>query len=219
MAQNVDLKRLLATGKHLGESGRSQARQLGTDLVEQGRQASEQISAVVDELVSRGSRERLEELRETIRDEVQQLRTLGSEMKDLLAQQSDLAADRIAAAVEELGGQRRALDEQLRELDERLRETVRDEVQHHLSTFGAAISADLDTLGRVIRDDLTTLQGRLERVAGSPDIARESAQDNDRRLDGARSAEDGGDDHDRHEAATEGSPPHEGAAVTDPPTT
>src|SRR5437016_10140112 len=109
MAQNMDLQRLLATGKHLSESGRNQARQLGTDMVEQGRQASEQISAVVDELVSRASRDRLEELRETVRGEVQQLRTLGSEMKDLLARQSDVAADRVAAAVEELGGQRRAL--------------------------------------------------------------------------------------------------------------
>ena len=36
MAQSLDLKRLLATGRQLTETGRTQAVQLGTELVEQG---------------------------------------------------------------------------------------------------------------------------------------------------------------------------------------
>jgi hypothetical protein len=56
MARPLDVKGLLATGRQITESGRTQAVQLGTDLVEQGRQATNQISAVVDELVNRGGR-------------------------------------------------------------------------------------------------------------------------------------------------------------------
>src|SRR5207302_3013824 len=129
-------------------------------------------SAAVDELVTRPSRERLEELSETVRSEVQQqVRTLGAEMKDLLAGQSELVGERIAGAIDELGTQRRELDARLRDLDERLRETVRDEVQRHLSTFSAAISEDLDALGQVVRDDLSAFEGRLRRVPGSPEFS------------------------------------------------
>jgi len=150
MAQSLDLKRLLATGRQLTETGRSQAVQLGNDLVEQGRQATEQISAAVDELVSRGGRDRIEELRQTIRGEVQQqLRTLAAEIKDHLAAQGQLAAERIAAAVD-------AREVQQRKHEEELREVVRDEVQRQLTTLGLATRDDLVALGRAIRDDRTT---------------------------------------------------------------
>ena len=150
MAQSLDLKRLLATGRQLTETGRSQAVQLGTDLVEQGRQATEQITAAVDELVSRGGRDRVEELRQTIRGEVQQqLRTLAAEIKDHLAAQGQLAAERIAAAVD-------AREVQQRKHEEELREVVRDEVQRQLTTLGLATREDLVALGRAIRDDRTT---------------------------------------------------------------
>ena len=150
MAQSLDLKRLLATGRQLTETGRSQAVQLGSDLVEQGRQATEQISAAVDELVSRGGRDRIEELRQTIRGEVQQqLRTLAAEIKDHLAAQGQLAAERIAAAVD-------AREVQQRKHEEELREVVRDEVQRQLTTLGLATREDLVALGRAIRDDRRT---------------------------------------------------------------
>ena len=150
MAQSLDLKRLLATGRQLTETGRSQAVQLGSDLVEQGRQATEQISAAVDELVSRGGRDRTEELRQTIRGEVQQqLRTLAAEIKDHLAAQGQLAAERIAAAVD-------AREVQQRKHEEELREVVRDEVQRQLTTLGLATREDLVALGRAIRDDRRT---------------------------------------------------------------
>ena len=152
MAQSLDLKRLLATGRQLTETGRSQAVQLGTDLVEQGRQATEQITAAVDELVSRGGRDRVEELRQTIRGEVQQqLRTLAAEIKEHLAAQGQLAAERIAAAVD-------AREVQQRKHEEELREVVRDEVQRQLTTLGLATREDLAALGRAIRDDRTTLE-------------------------------------------------------------
>ena len=152
MAQSLDLKRLLATGRQLTETGRSQALQLGTDLVEQGRQATEQITAAVDELVSRGGRDRIEDLRQTIRGEVQQqLRTLASEIKDHLAAQGQLAADQIAAAVD-------AREVQQRKHEEELREVVRDEVQRQLTALGLATREDLVALGRAIRDDLTALE-------------------------------------------------------------
>jgi polyhydroxyalkanoate synthesis regulator phasin len=152
MAQSLDLKRLLASGRQLTETGRSQALQLGTDLVEQGRHATEQISAAVDELVGRGGRDRIEELRQTVRGEVQeQLRTLASELKDHLVAQGQLAADRIAAAVD-------ARDEQLRKHAEELRELVSDEVQRQLATLDLATREDLVALGRSIRDDLTVLE-------------------------------------------------------------
>ena len=60
------LERLLATGKQLGETGRSQAQQLRSDLVEQGCQATDQISAVVEQLVSPVGYRRGEDLRQTV---------------------------------------------------------------------------------------------------------------------------------------------------------
>jgi len=149
MAQPLDVRRLLATGKQITETGRSQAVQLGTDLVEQGRQATDQISSVVDELVNRGSRERIEEVRQTVRGEVQQpLR--------ILATQGQLVADRIAAAVEDL------------------RAAVRDEVQRQMSTLGLATKDDLVVLRRALRDDLAALEGQLERPRPSPTGSDES---------------------------------------------
>jgi polyhydroxyalkanoate synthesis regulator phasin len=143
MARPLDVKGLLATGRQITESGRTQAVQLGTDLVEQGRQATDQISAVVDELVNRGGRERIEELRQTVRGEVQQpLR--------ILATQGQQVADRIAAAVEDL------------------REAVRDEVQRQMSTLGLATKDDLVALRCAIRDDLVAVEGKLERRGGLP---------------------------------------------------
>ena len=150
MAQSLDLKRLLASGRQLTETGRSQAVQLGNELVEQGRQATEQISAAVDELVGRGGRDRIEELRQTLRGEVhQQLRTLATELKEHLAEQGQLAADRIAAAVD-------LRDEQQRKHAEEVQEIVRDEVQRQLAALGLATREDLAALARTIRDDLTT---------------------------------------------------------------
>jgi len=221
----VDIKRLWTTGRQLGESGRSQVRQFRTDLAEQGRLATEQISAVVDELVNRGSRERIEAFREIVRGEVhEQLRTLGSEIKDLLAQSKGVA-ERVVAALDELGGQRReldeqlrALDEQLRDLDDQLRETVRDEVHRRLSTLGVATCEDLAGLRRVIRDDLSAFEDRLVRLTAAPGVPREVARDNERRRDDAPSAERG-TRRARQRVATQGSPPREGAVVTDPPTT
>src|SRR5438132_13790915 len=66
------LERLFATGRQLTESGRTQAQQLRTDLVDQGRQATDQISAVVEQLVNPVGRYRGEDWRETVHAEVQQ---------------------------------------------------------------------------------------------------------------------------------------------------
>jgi polyhydroxyalkanoate synthesis regulator phasin len=164
MAQPLDVKRLLATGKQITETGRSQAVQLGTDLVEQGRQAADQISAVIEQLVNPVGRGRDEDLRQTVRAEVtEQLRTFGSEIKDHLAE-GQLAADRIAE-----------LSRQRREHVEDLREAVRDEVQRQMSTLGLATRDDLAALGRTIRDDLVALEGRLERQAASPTTGHEES--------------------------------------------
>ncbi len=150
MAQPIDVRRVLATGRQITQTGRTQVVQLGTDLVEQGRQTTEQISAVVDELVKRGGRERIEDFRQTVRGEVQQpLRALGSEIREHLAIHGHVVADRIAAAVEDL------------------REAVRDEVQRQMSTLGLATREDLAAFGRAIRDDLAALEGRLQRQAAS----------------------------------------------------
>jgi hypothetical protein len=111
MAQPLDVKRLLATGRQLTETGRTQAAQLGTDLVEQGRQATDQISAVIEQLVNPVGRGRDEDLRQTVRAEVtEQLRTVESKIKVHLAE-GQLAADRIA----ELSKQRREHTEDLRD--------------------------------------------------------------------------------------------------------
>lgn len=150
MAQPLDVKRLLATGRHITETGRSQAAQLGTDLVEQGRQATDQISAVIEQLVNPVGRGRDEDLRQTVRAEVtEQLRMVESQFKDHLAD-GQLAADRIA----EMGRQRR-------EHTEDLRDAIRAEVQRQTSALGLATREDLAALGRTIREDLSALEGGL----------------------------------------------------------
>jgi hypothetical protein len=157
MAQPLDVKRLLATGRQITETGRTQAVQPGTDLVEQGRQATDQISAVIEQLVNPVGRGRDEDLRQNVRAEVtEQLRTVGSEIKDHLAE-GQLAADRIAE-----------LSKQRREHAEDLREAVREEVQRQMDTLGLATKDDLSALGHTIRDDLAALEGRLERQHRSP---------------------------------------------------
>jgi hypothetical protein len=150
MAQPLDVKRLLATGRQITETGRTQAAQLGNDLVEQGRQATDQISAVIEQLVNPVGRGRDEDLRQTVRAEVtEQLRMVESQFKDHLAD-GQLAADRIA----EMGRQRR-------EHAEDLRDAIREEVQRQMRALGLATREDLAALGNTIRDDLAALEGRL----------------------------------------------------------
>lgn len=162
MAQPLDVKRLLATGRQITESGRTQAVQLGNDLVEQGRHATDQISAVVDELVNRGGREHIEDLRQTVRAEVQrELRTLRESLNEDLAK-IESAVDRIAGVVNDVTSERRGHVEELRE-------AVRDEVQREMSTLGLATKDNLVALRRAIRDDLTALEVRL--AANSPGSA------------------------------------------------
>ena len=96
------LERLLATGRQLSESGRTQAQQLRPIWLI--RDARQQIrSAVVEQLVNPVGRYRGEDWRETVHAEVQQVvRSLRSETKEDLATQSQAVADQIAAAVEDL---------------------------------------------------------------------------------------------------------------------
>jgi membrane-associated HD superfamily phosphohydrolase len=157
MAQPLDVKRLLATGKQITDTRRAQAAQIGNDLVEQGRQATDQISAVIEQLVNPVGRGRDEDLRQNVRAEVtEQLRMVESQIKDHLAD-GQLAADRIAE-----------LSRQRREHADDLRDTVREEVQRQISTCGLATKEDLAALGNTIRDDLVALEGRLERQRTSP---------------------------------------------------
>ena len=163
MAQPLDVKRLFATGRQLTETGRTQAVQLGTDLVEQGRQATDQISAVIEQLVNPVGRGRDEDLRQTVRAEVtEQLRMVESQIKDHLAE-GQLVADRIA----ELGRQRR-------EHAEDLREAVREEVQRQMSALGLATKEDLAALGNTIQEQLAALERRLERQHTLPTASYES---------------------------------------------
>jgi polyhydroxyalkanoate synthesis regulator phasin len=192
MAQPLDVKRLLATGKQITQTGRTHAVQLGTDLVEQGRQATDQISAVVDELVNRGGRERIEDLRQTVRGEMQrELRTLRESLNEDLAK-IESAVDRIVGVVKDVTIQRRGHVEELRQ-------AVRDEVQRHMSTLGLATREDLAALGRTIGDDLAALESRLERQVASPTTASEESA--------------------RHEAALQMTPPHARGTVIAQPTT
>jgi len=147
MAQPLDVKHLLATGKQFSNSGRSQARQLGSDLVSQGRQATEQIAARIDDLAGRASRERIEELWQTVRDElVPELRMLRELLRGDLAR-VESAVDRIGASVSDVLRERR-------ERDEELRESLRDEVQSQLRVLGLAIREDVAALGRSLQEDL-----------------------------------------------------------------
>jgi BMFP domain-containing protein YqiC len=189
MAQPLDVKRLLATGKQITETGRTQAARLGSDLVEQGRQATDQISAVIEQLVNPVGRGHDEDLRQNVRAEVtEQLRMVESKIKDHLAD-SQLVADRIAE-----------LSRQRREHVEDLRDAVREEVQRQISTLGLATREDLAALGNTIQDDLTALEGRLERQPAPPTSGTEE--------DSARQA-----------AAMQMAPPHEGATIIEQPTT
>jgi polyhydroxyalkanoate synthesis regulator phasin len=166
MAQSLDVKRLLATGKQFTDNGRTQARQLGTELATHGRLATEQVSAAIDELTSRGSRERIEELRRAVRDEVQrEISTLRESMHAELAR-TQVDVDRIAAVVDEF-------DTQPRERGDRLREMVRDEVQSQLSSLGPATKKDVVALGRALRNDLTELESRVQPRAESSINANE----------------------------------------------
>ncbi len=165
MAQPLDVRRLLATGRQMTETGRTQVAQLGNELVEQGRQATDQISAVVEQLVNPVGRNRVEDIRQMVQAEVkEQLRTLGAEIKDHLAE-GQLVADRIA----ELGRQRR-------EHAEELREAVRDEVQRQMSTLGLATKEDLLALRRAIPDDLTALQEEAAAAAWATTATEPSGQ-------------------------------------------
>jgi hypothetical protein len=133
-------ERLLATGRQLTESGRTQAQHLRTDLVEQGRQATDQISAVIEQLVNPVGRDRGEDLRQTVHAEVQTaVHSLGSEIREHLATQSQGVGDQIT------------------EVAENLRDTVRREVQWEISALGLATKDDLLALRQAIADDFTAL--------------------------------------------------------------
>jgi hypothetical protein len=164
MAQPIDVKRLLATGRQITESGRTQAAKLGNDLVEQGRQATDQISAVIEQLVTPVGRGRDEDLRQTVRAEVtEQLRMVGNQIKDHVAE-GQLVADRIAE-----------LSRQRRDHADNLREVVREQVQRQVSAFGLATTEDLAALGNTIQEQLSALERRLERQAAQPTTESEES--------------------------------------------
>lgn len=154
MAQPLDVRHLLATGSQLTEAGRSQAVQLGTDLVEQGRQTTDQIRAVIEKLVNPVGRNRDDDLHRDVRAEVsEQLRTLGSEIKNHLAE-GQLGADRIAE-----------LRRQRREYAEELRDVVRDEIHRQLSALDLVSKEDLTVLGHALLEDLRALERRWTPVS------------------------------------------------------
>jgi hypothetical protein len=163
------VKRLLATGRQISDIRRAQAVQLGNELVEQGRQATDQISAVIEQLINPVGRGRDEDLRQNVRAEVtEQLRTIESKIKDHLAE-AQLAADRIAE-----------LSKQRREHAEDLREAVREEVQRQISVLGFATREDLAALATTIQEQLGALEGRLGvRQRMSPTGAEESVRQAD----------------------------------------
>jgi polyhydroxyalkanoate synthesis regulator phasin len=130
------LERLLATGRQLTETGRMQAQQLRTDLVEQGRLATDQISTVVEQLVNPVGH-RGEDVRQTVHAEVREaVRSLGTEIREHLASQGQVVGDQIT------------------EVAENLRDTIRREVQWEISALGLATKDDLVALRRAIVDDL-----------------------------------------------------------------
>src|SRR6266576_4772138 len=131
MPHPLDVQRLVATGRQLADTGRSQARQLGTELVDKSRLATEQLSGAVEELVNRGGRERIEELRQMIGAEVQQqLQTLTVSIKKDLAK-GRAVADRIETAVNDLRAQHH-------EQEDALRAPVRDELQDQVGALRLA---------------------------------------------------------------------------------
>jgi hypothetical protein len=158
MAQAPDVRRLLTAGRQLTEAGRSQAFQLRDGLVEQGRETTGQISAVIDKLVNPVGGLRDEGVHEAVRAEVSdQLRTLGSELAMRLAE-DQFAADRVAE-----------LNRQRRELAGELREVVRDEVQRQLAALDVVTRADLDELVRTFVADLRGMERRLTPAPRSAD--------------------------------------------------
>ena len=164
MAQPLDVKHLLATGKQFSDSGRSQARQLGNDLVSQGRQATEQIAARIDDLAGRASRERIEELRQTLRDDVQpELRMLREVLTGDLAHVEG-AVDRIGATVSEARSERR-------EREEELRASLREEVQ-----------AELRMLREVLTGDLARVEGAVDRIGAAVSEARSERREHEEEL-------------------------------------
>src|SRR2546423_6621897 len=172
MPQPLDVQRLVATGRQFADTGRSQARRLGTDLVAQGRLATEQLSGAVDDLVNRTGRERLEELRQMIGAEVQQqLQTLTVSIKKDLAK-GRAVADRTETTVNDLRTQRR-------EQEAGLREAVRDELRRQVRALGLATRDDLAALGQSIRDHVTALEG------GAAQHAQSSATGDARHADAA----------------------------------
>src|SRR3954468_14763159 len=172
MPQPLDVQRLVATGRQLADTGRSQARQLGTELVAQSRLVPEQLSGAVEDLVNRGGRERLEELRQMIRAEVQQqLQTLTVAIKKDLAK-ARAVADGIETAVNDLRTHR---DEQ----EDALRAAVRDELQRQVRVLGLATRDDLAALARCVRDHVPALEVSPSQHAPS------STTDDDRHVDAA----------------------------------
>jgi polyhydroxyalkanoate synthesis regulator phasin len=84
MPRTTDWKRYLEAGTQFTELRRSQARDLASDLANQGQLARDQVASAVDEIIAM-SRRRREELREFVSTEVQrQLAAVG------LATQSDI---------------------------------------------------------------------------------------------------------------------------------
>jgi uncharacterized protein YoaH (UPF0181 family) len=185
MAQPPDLKRLLATGRQLTETGR----QLGTDLVEQGRQATDQISAVVEHLVNPVGRERDEGLRQTVHAEVEQA---------------------VLSIREHLATQGQGVGDQIAEVAENLRDTVRREVQWEISALGLATKDDLLALRRAIVDDLTALYEQPSAAARPPTPSEPTSEPDT----GGAAAESV-----HHTAAMQVTPPHQRATVIEPPTT
>jgi len=164
MAQPLDVKHLLATGKQFSDSGRSQARQLGSDLVSQGRQATEQIAARIDDLAGRASRERIEELLQSLRGDVQRELRMLRELLTVDLARVEGAVDRIGAAVSEARNERR-------EREEELRESMRDELQRQLSLLGLATREDVAALGRSLREDLAESLTRRSEPDARPEGA------------------------------------------------
>jgi len=150
MAQAPDVRRLLAAGRQLTEAGRSQAFQLRDGLVEQGRETTDQISAVIEKLLNPVGGSRDDYLYETVRAEVtDQLRAFEFRLTTRLAE-GQFNADRIAA-----------LNKQRREHTDELHEVVRDEVQRQLTGRDVVTKEDLAELGQALLEDLRELERRL----------------------------------------------------------
>lgn len=161
MPQPLDLHRLYEAGRQLTETSRAQARELGTDLVAQGRVASDYVSAVVDELVGRPSRERTEELRQIVRAEVeQQLHALGAAIRADVSTSARVAVEEIGAALDDLR-------EQVRTSTDALRDVVRDEVQHRFQSLDVATRDDVARLQNTVHEAVAALERAVAASGGS----------------------------------------------------